>query len=43
MVLYHPAFLLRDPSKKKIMWEHVKVLREYLVREQIPPFINNNK
>lgn len=30
MVLYHPAFLLRDPSKKKPMWEHVKKLREYL-------------
>lgn len=30
MVLYHPAFLLRDPRKKKDMWEHVKKLREYL-------------
>jgi DNA polymerase len=30
MVLYHPAFLLRDPRKKKIMWEHLKRLREYL-------------
>src|SRR3989442_7388233 len=24
MVLYHPAFLLRDPTKKAVMWEHVK-------------------
>lgn len=30
MVLYHPAFLLRDPRKKKDMWEHVKKLRDYL-------------
>jgi uracil-DNA glycosylase family 4 len=30
MVLYHPAFLLRDPSKKKVMWEHVQKLRDYL-------------
>jgi uracil-DNA glycosylase len=30
MVLYHPAFLLRDPSRKKPMWEHVQRLRAYL-------------
>jgi DNA polymerase len=30
MVLYHPAFLLRDPRKKRDMWEHVKHLRDYL-------------
>lgn len=30
MVLYHPAFLLRDPRKKKEMWEHVKRLRDHL-------------
>lgn len=30
MVLYHPAFLLRDPTKKAVMWEHVKKLREFL-------------
>jgi DNA polymerase len=30
MVLYHPAFLLRDPSKKRIMWEHMKLLRDFL-------------
>lgn len=33
MVLYHPAFLLRDPSKKKPMWEHVKKLRGCLIKE----------
>ncbi len=31
MVLYHPAFLLRDPTKKVVMWEHVKKLRALLV------------
>lgn len=30
MVLYHPAFLLRDPRKKKEMWEHVKKLKTFL-------------
>jgi uracil-DNA glycosylase len=30
MVLYHPAFLLRDPAKKAVMWEHVKKLRAFL-------------
>jgi DNA polymerase len=30
MTLYHPAFLLRDPTKKKPMWEHVKRLKEYI-------------
>ncbi len=30
MVLYHPAFLLRDPTKKAVMWEHVKKLRDFL-------------
>ena len=29
MVLYHPAFLLRDPTKKAVMWEHVKKLRAF--------------
>lgn len=33
MVLYHPAFLLRDPRKKKDMWGHVKKLKEFLVQE----------
>jgi DNA polymerase len=30
MVLYHPAFLLRDPSKKRPTWEHLQHLRRYL-------------
>ena len=37
MVLYHPAFLLRDPRKKKDMWEHVKQLRAYLEKEGLVP------
>jgi DNA polymerase len=32
MVLYHPAFLLRDPRKKKVMWAHMKALRDFLNR-----------
>jgi len=30
MVLYHPAFLLRDPSKKRPTWEHVLRLKAFL-------------
>jgi len=30
MVLYHPAFLLRDPTKKRAMWQHVQKLKTYL-------------
>jgi uracil-DNA glycosylase len=30
MVMYNPAFLLRDPRKKKDTWEHLKTLRSYL-------------
>ena len=35
MVMYNPAFLLRDPRKKKDSWEHLKTLRNYLHQEQI--------
>lgn len=36
MVLYHPAFLLRDPRKKRPTWEHVQRLREYLEEHTRP-------
>jgi DNA polymerase len=36
MVLYHPAFLLRDPRKKRDMWEHVQHLRAYLAEPAAP-------
>jgi DNA polymerase len=39
VVMYNPAFLLRDPRKKPDAWEHLKALRDYLKRESIPPFI----
>ena len=29
MVLYHPAFILRDPRKKPVMIEHLKRFKEY--------------
>jgi len=32
LLLYHPAYLLRDPRKKKDMWEHVKKLKDFLSR-----------
>jgi uracil-DNA glycosylase family 4 len=37
MVLYHPAFLLRDPRKKTDMWEHVKKLRSFLQEQEYVP------
>ena len=30
MVMFNPAFLLRDPRRKKDTWEHLKTLRDYL-------------
>jgi uracil-DNA glycosylase len=30
MVMYNPAFLLRDPTKKTVTWDHLKSLRNYL-------------
>ena len=35
MVMYNPAFLLRDPRKKADTWEHLKILRNYLKQEKI--------
>jgi DNA polymerase len=30
MPTYHPAYLLRDPSKKRETWEDLKMVRDYL-------------
>ncbi len=30
MPTFHPAYLLRDPSKKRETWEDLKKVREYL-------------
>jgi len=38
VVMYNPAFLLRDPRRKPDAWEHLKALRGFLERESIPPF-----
>jgi uracil-DNA glycosylase family 4 len=37
MVLYHPAYILRDPRKKPDMWRHVKTLRKYLEENDLLP------
>lgn len=34
MPTFHPAYLLRDPSKKRETWEDLKIVRDYL--ESIP-------
>ena len=33
MVMFNPAFLLRDPRKKVDTWEHLKTLQNYLGQE----------
>ncbi len=35
LLLYHPAYLLRDPRKKPEMWEHVKKLKAYLESRKV--------
>ena len=35
MPLFHPAYLLYDPRKRKDMWAHLKGLREMLIREKL--------
>lgn len=30
VVMYNPAYLLRDPSKKRVTWEHLKSLRRFI-------------
>ncbi|GEM_PF-977991 len=35
MLLYHPAYLLYSPKMKAVMWEHVKLLRDYLIKENL--------
>ncbi len=35
LVLYHPAYLLYDPRKKKDMWEHVKQLKVFLEKNNV--------
>jgi DNA polymerase len=35
MVMYNPAFLLRDPTKKTVTWEHLKSLRNYLLAQKL--------
>jgi len=34
MPTFHPAFLLRDPSKKRETWEDMKTVRDYLSKSQ---------
>ena len=35
MVMYNPAFLLRDPRKKADTWQHLKALQSYLKEEKL--------
>jgi uracil-DNA glycosylase family 4 len=40
MPTFHPAYLLRDPSKKRETWEDLKMVMEYL--DSHPPTTSNN-
>ena len=33
MPTFHPAYLLRDPNKKREVWEDMKMVRDYLRSE----------
>jgi len=35
LILYHPAYILRDPRKQPIFEQHLQQLKAYLVREQL--------
>ncbi len=35
MVLYHPAYILRDPRKKPLMLEHLKTLKSLLQQKNL--------
>jgi uracil-DNA glycosylase family 4 len=34
MPTFHPAYLLRDPSKKREVWEDMKKVRDYLTQDE---------
>jgi uracil-DNA glycosylase len=34
MPTFHPAYLLRDPSKKRETWEDMKIIRDYLAKSK---------
>ncbi|MCA1631438.1 MAG: uracil-DNA glycosylase [Acidobacteria bacterium] len=34
MPTFHPAYLLRDPSKKRETWEDMKLIRDYLAKSK---------
>ncbi|MFV9838802.1 MAG: uracil-DNA glycosylase family protein [Aaplasma endosymbiont of Hyalomma asiaticum] len=35
MVIFHPAYLLRQPMQKRLAWEDLKMLRAYLTEKNI--------
>lgn len=35
MLLYHPAFLLRDPRRKKDMWEHIRTFHQWWTKRDV--------
>lgn len=35
LILYHPAYILRDPRKQPIFEQHLKSLKAFLVNEQL--------
>jgi len=35
MPTFHPAYLLRDPSKKREVWDDMKKVRDYLTSAEV--------
>lgn len=35
LILYHPAFILRDPRKQPVFEQHLRALKDYMVRERL--------
>ena len=35
MPTFHPAYLLRDPTKKREVWEDIRKVRDYLAKEKL--------
>jgi DNA polymerase len=35
MPTFHPAYLLRDPAKKREVWDDIKKVRDFLVQEKV--------
>ena len=33
--LYHPSYLMRNPSMKKVFWQHLLILKKYIGEKEL--------